>query len=149
MDSVNKNLAFIQYNARKIFIDTFECRQALLDNIAIEYIRTKDTKYLDALSAIRQYPGIEVEGLYTDIIKRLIENNFGGFVNRLYLSNNKYLSLEKELVAAMNMIVDGRPYKQKYMGLLNVELSKAKDKKDSRYSYYLQKLKVKIEEDKY
>ena len=149
MDSVAKNFNLIQYNIRRIFVDTFDCRQALLDNIVVEYNRTKDCKYLDGLSLIRQYPGINVEGLYTDIIKRLIETDFCGFVNQLYLSKSKYLPLEKELISAMNMIVDGRPYKQKYMGLLNVEISKAKDKKDAPRDFYLERLKTKIEEDKY
>ncbi len=149
MDSVAKNITFIQYNIKRIFIDTLECRQTLLDNIAIEYNRSRDKNYLDALSLIRQYPGINVEGLYTDIIKRLIESDFSNFLNQLYTARGKYLPLQKELVAAMNMIVDGRPFKQKYMGLLNVEISKAKDKKDTGRLYYLEKLKTKIENDEY
>ena len=149
MDSVAKNINFIQYNIRRILVDTFDCRQSLLDNIAIEYNQSKDKKYLDVLSLIRQYPGIHVDGLYTDVIRLLIEKDFSGFVNVLYIAKGKYRSLEKELIAAMNMIVDGRPYKQKYMGLLNVEISKAVDNKDITRSEYLKKLKTKIEEEKY
>ena len=149
MDSVDAKLSFIQLNASRIFTDTVECKQNVLDNISALYIKTKDKKYLDALSAIRQNPNAKVEELYTDIIKRFAENNFEGFINDVYLAKGKYVALEKELVTTMNMIVGTKPLKQKYMGLLNVEIQKAKDKKDSYKAYYLEKLKTKIEDEKY
>ncbi|MFN8285491.1 MAG: hypothetical protein U0V74_02000 [Chitinophagales bacterium] len=149
MDSVDKNLEFIRLNASRIFTDSVDCKQTLLDSIAIHYTQSKDKKYLDVLSSIRQNPNAKVENNYTDIIKRFIENDFSGFIKQLYLSKGKYYVLEKELIGTMNMIVDGRPYKQKYMGLLNVDISIAKDKKDTYYQSFLEKLKVKIEEEKY
>ena len=148
MDSVDRLLDFIQRNATRIFADTNDCRQALLDSVAAKYITTNKIKYLDALTNIRQNPGAKVEDLYTDIIKRLIENNFEGLINQFYLGRGKYLPLEREMIGTMNMIVDGRPFKQKYMGLLNVEIERAKDKKDRYKQVYLEKLKVKIEEEK-
>lgn len=148
MDSVDKHLDFIQRNAHRIFADTFDCRQALLDSIALKYIKTNQTKYLDLLSAIRQNPNAKVEDLYTDVLKRFIEYDFTGLISQFYLGRGKYQPLEKEMIATMNMIVDGRPFKQKYMGLLNVEIEKAKDKKDKYKQNYLEKLKVKIEEEK-
>lgn len=149
MDSVEARLSFIQLNAGRIFTDTVECKQNLLDNITALYINGKDKKYLDALAAIRQNPNAKVEELYTDIIKHLVEDDFAGFINQLYLAKGKYFTLEKELVTTMNMIVGPKPLKYKYMGLLNVEIEKAKDKKDSYKLYYLQKLKTKIEDEKY
>ncbi len=149
MDSIDKHLLFIQQNAQRIFIDSFECRQILLDSIAVKYLRQKDKKYLDALSAIRTNGGEKVENLYTDIVKRIAEKNFSGFINDLYLSKGKYAPLEKELIATMNMVIEGRPYKQKYMGILNVQLTKATEAKDKYKLYYLEKLKTKIEEEKY
>jgi hypothetical protein len=149
-DSVDKHLEFIKLNASRIFIDTFECRQTLFDSIASRYIASRDKKYLDMLSYIRtSSASAKVEELYTEVIRKLIQSDFTGFVNQLYTAKGKYLPLEKEMIAAMNMIVDGRPYKQKYMGLLNVEISKAKDNKDTPRSYYLEKLKTNIEEEKY
>lgn len=149
MDSVEKRLEFIRLNASRIFTDSVDCKQTLLDSIAVHYVQSKDKKYLDALSSIRQNPNAKVENNYTDIIKRFIENDFSGFIKQIYLAKGKYYVLEKELIGTMNMIVDGRPYKQKYMGLLNVEISIAKDKKDTYYQSFLEKLKVKIEEEKY
>lgn len=149
MDSIDKNLTFIQQNAQRVFADTFDCRQVLLDSIAIHYTRTKDRKYLDALNSIRNNGADKVENLYTDIIKRFAEKDFSGFVNELYLGKGKYLALEKELIATMNMMIDGRLYKQKFIGLLHVQIAKAKDNKDKYKLYYLEKLKIKIEEDKY
>lgn len=148
-DSVDKNLLFIQQNTYRVFQDTFECRQTLLDSIAIKYLRSKDKKYLDALSNIRNYGGERVENLYTDIMKRIVEKDFTGFISDLYLAKGKYASLEKELIATMNMMIDGRPYKQKYMGILNVQITKASDAKDKYKLYYLEKLKIKIEEENY
>lgn len=149
MDSIDKNLAFIRLNAPRIFIDSFDCRQDLLDSIGIKYLQTRKPLYLDALAAIRQNPAAKVEELYTDVITRFMQDDFGGFIDQLYTAKGKYLSLEKELIAAMNMIVDGRPLKKKYMGQLNVEIEKAKDKKDKYKQAYLEKLKLKIEEEKY
>ena len=149
MDSVESKLSFIQLNATRIFTDTVECKDNVLNNIAALYIKSKDKKYLDALSAIRQNPNAKVEELYTDIIKRFAENDFTGFVNEIYLAKGKYFALEKELVTTMNMIVGTKPLKQKYLGLLNVEIGKAKDKKDSYKTYYLEKLQTKIEDDKH
>lgn len=75
--------------------------------------------------------------------------SFSNFLNDLYLGRGKYIALEKELVSTLNMIVDGRPLKTKYTGLLNVEISKAKDRKDTSKAYFLEKLKTRIELDKY
>ncbi len=149
MDSVDAKLSFIQLNASRVFTDTVECKQNVLDNIAALYLKTKDRKYLDALSAIRQNPNAKVEELYTDIIKRFAEKDFSGFINDLYLAKGKYAALEKELITTMNMIVGAKPLKQKYLGLMNVEIEKAKDKKDSYKAYFFEKLKTKIEEEKY
>ena len=149
MDSVDAKLSFIQLNASRIFTDTVECKQNVLDNIAALYIRTKDKRYLNALSAIRQNPNAKVDELYTDIINHFAENDFAGFINEIYLAKGKYFALEKELITTMNMIVGTKPLKQKYLGLLNVEIGKAKDKKDSYKTYFLEKLKTKIEDEKY
>jgi hypothetical protein len=149
-DSLDKHLEFIKLNASRIFIDTFECRQSLFDSMASRYLRSGDKKYLDVLSYIHSSSAAQkVEGLYTEVLRKLIQTDFLGFLNHLYTGKGKYLPLEKELIATMNMIVDGRPYKQKYMGLLNVEISKAQDKKDTPRSYYLEKLKTNIEEENY
>jgi hypothetical protein len=149
-DSVDKHLEFIKLNASGVFNDTFECRQALFDSIAARYISSGNKKYLDALTYIRNSSAAaKVEDLYTEVIRKLVQADFSGFLNQLYTAKGKYFPLEKELIAAMNMIVEGRPYKQKYMGLLNVEISKAKDSKDAPRSYYLEKLKSNIEAEKY
>lgn len=149
MDSTDKHLLFIQQNAKKVFSDTMDCRQQLLTNVAKLYNETKNKKYLDALLNIRATGGDLVSGLYPDAILVIAQNNFGSFLNDLYTGKGKYYSLEKELIVCMNMIVEGRPLRQKYMGLLNVEISKAKDKKDTYKTAYLEKLKNKIEEEKY
>lgn len=149
-DSVDKHLDFIRLNASRIFIDSFDCKQMLFDSIGALYLSTSEKKYLDALTYIRNSSAAsKVENLYTDVIRRFIQADFTDFLNQLYMGKGKYLALEKELVAAMNMIVDGRPYKQKYMGLLNVAIGKANDQKDLPRAAYLNKLKTKIEEDKY
>lgn len=149
LDSVDKRLDFIKANASKVFVDTFDCKETLLDSISILYMRSGNKKYLDALTGILQNPNAKVEGLYIDVIKRFLQNDFAGFINELYTARGKYQLLEKELIGAMNMIVDGKPYKQKYMGQLNLLISMAKDKKDTAKLYYLEKLKTRIEEDKY
>jgi hypothetical protein len=149
LDSVEQRLDFIKANASRIFVDTFDCKETLLDSISVLYVRSKDKKYLDALAAIRQNPYAKVEGLYIDVIKKFVEDDFSGFLNQLYLAKGKYAPLERELIATMNMIMNGRPYKQKYMGLLGVEISKAQQAKDNYRAYYLQKLKTKIEDEKY
>ncbi len=149
MDSVAAKLAFIQLNASRIFTDTVDCKQNLLDNMVSLYIKSGDKKYLDALSAIRQNPAAKVEELYTDVVKRLVENDFAAFINQLYLAKGKYAPLEKELITAMNMIVGAKPLKYKYQGLLNVEIEKAKDAKDTYKLSYLQKLKARIDGEKY
>ncbi|MDB5282141.1 MAG: hypothetical protein JWO06_1216 [Bacteroidota bacterium] len=149
MDSVDKRLDFIVKNAPRIFVDSFDCRQTLMDSIAIRYVDTKDTKYLNALAAIRQNPLAKVENLYTDIIKRFVENDFAGFVEQLYAAKGKLLPLQNELISGMNMIIDGKLLKQKYMGLLNVEIAKAKDANDKLKFSYFEKLKLKIEEEKF
>ncbi|MCW5908719.1 MAG: hypothetical protein KIS94_12725 [Chitinophagales bacterium] len=149
MDSVEKHLDFIRLNVSRIFSDTAECKQKLFDSIAVAYLQSNDKKYLDALAYMRNSGAADkVENLYTDVIRILVQNDFSGFLQQLYLARGKYVSLEKELVAAMNMIIDGRPYKQKYLGLLNIEISKATDAKESAKVTYLQKLKTRIEEDK-
>lgn len=149
MDSVDKNLDFIKLNASRVFTDSFDCKETMLDSISALYVRNKNTKYLDALQTIRINPNAKVEGLYIDVIKRFIEDDFGGFIHQLYVAKGKYSALEKELVATLNMIVGTGPLKQKYMGRMKVEIAKAKDAKDTGKSYYLEKLKKKIEEDKY
>jgi hypothetical protein len=149
MDSVDVHLDFIKQNAARVFADTLDCKETLLDSIAQRYTDTKSTKYLEALSAIRQNPNAKVEDLYTDIVKRFIENDFAGFLDRLYLAKGKFLPLQNELIAAMNMIVDGRPLKQKYLARLNAAIEKAKGEKDKYKEYYLEKLKIKIDEEKY
>ena len=148
LDSVDKRIDFIKANASKVFVDSFDCKETLLDSISMLYIRSKDKKYLDALTTILSNPKAQVEGLYTDVVKRFVQDDFGGFINALYIARGKYQLLEKELVTAMNMIVDGKPLKQKYAGQLNLQISLAKDKKDSAKLYYLEKLKTRIEEDK-
>jgi|ERR1043165_662505 hypothetical protein len=149
LDSVEAKLSFIQLNAWRVFTDTADCKEDLLGKIGSLYISSKDKKYLDALSAIRQNQSAKVEELYTDLIKRIIENDFEGFVNNLYLSKGKFLSLEKELVLTMNMIVGAEPLKQKYMGRLNIEIEKATDRKDTYKASYLKKLKTRIEEERH
>jgi hypothetical protein len=149
MDSVDARLDFIQRHASRIFVDSFDCRQTLIDSIGSRFLATKNNKYLDALSAIRQNPLAHTDNLYTDLVKRFVDNDFAGFIGRLYLGKGKYLPLEKELIGTLNMIVNGRPYKQKYMGLLNVEIGKARDAHDASRQSYLQKLKIRIEEEKY
>lgn len=149
-DSVEKRLDFIRLNASRIFLDTADCKQQLFDSIAEQYVRTKDKKYLDALSYLRNSSASnKVEDLFTDVIRKLVQTDFGDFLLQLYLAKGKYLALENELAITMNMIIDGRPLKQKYQGLLNVEISKAKDAKNLGYASYLEKLKVKIEEDRH
>jgi hypothetical protein len=150
MDSVEKHLEFIKLNASRIFLDSFDCKQMLFDSIAAGYVQTRDKKYLDALSYLsNSSAAAKVENFYTDVLRTFVRSDFTDLLNQLYAGKGKYLGLEKELIIAMNMIVDGRPFKQKYMGLLNVEISKAKDKKDVAHLAYLEKLKTKIEEDKY
>lgn len=148
LDSADIRLEFIRLNAGRIFDDTSDCRQELLNAIAEKYIASKDEKYLAALSSIRQNTQAKVEEFYTDPINRLLEDDFAGFIHRLYISRGKYLPLEKELVVTMNMIMGDRPLKQKYMGLLNVEISKASDKKDTGKEAFLKKLRQRIEEEK-
>lgn len=148
-DSIDKNLVFIQQNINRIFTDTADCKQTLLDSIGVQYINTKNKKYLDALTNLRNVGTDKVQDYYTDVIKRFAEINFSNFLNDLYLGRGKYIALEKELVSTLNMIVDGRPLKTKYIGLLNVEISKAKDRKDTSKAYFLEKLKTRIELDKY
>lgn len=147
-DSVDRHLDFIKLNSSRIFKDSSDCRQSLIDSIGDRYLRTRQTMYLDVLASIRQNPAAKAEDLYTDIITRFIEDDFSGFVDQLAKGKGKYLSLEKELVAAMNMIVNGRPLRQKYMGELNLDIEMAKDKKDKYKQAYLEKLKQKIEEEK-
>lgn len=149
MDSVDKRLDFIRLNAARIFTDTVDCKQTLLDSIGSHYVATKDKKYLDALSSIRQNQLAKVENNYTDLIKRFVEDDFDGFIDQLYLAKGRYYVLEKELIAAMNMIVDGRPYKNKYLALLGISINLAKSKKDTAKQLFLEKLKTKIEEEKY
>jgi hypothetical protein len=148
-DSVEKRLEFIKLSAIKIFNDSADCKQTLLDSIGSKYMRTKDSRYLDALAVIRQTPGAKVSNLYTDLVKRLAENDFQEFINRLYDAKGRYLSLEKELIGAMNMIVNERPLKLKYYGLLNVEIDKAKDANDKLREAYFKKLKLRIANETY
>ena len=148
-DSVDTRLTFIRQNAGRVFIDSFDCKDALLDSIASCFIRTKEVKYLDVLTAIGQNPSAKVDGLFTDVVKLFAEDDFIGFVNQLYQAKGKYLPLQNELIAAMNMIVNGRPLKQKYMGLLNVEIERTKDTNDKYRQGYLEKLKSKIEGEQY
>lgn len=149
MDSVDKRLDFIRINAARIFTDTVDCKQTLLDSIGSHYLYTKDKKYLDLLTAIRQNQLAKVENNYTDLIKRFVEDDFDGFVDQIYLAKGRYYVLEKELIATLNMIVDGRPYKNKYLALLGISINLAKSKKDTAKQAFLEKLKTRIEEEKY
>lgn len=149
MDSVEARIPFIQQNAYRIFADTFDCRQMLLDNIGALYIKTGDKKYLTTLEVIQQRAGDKVENFYTDIIKRFCEKDFTAFARELYLAKGGYYNLERELIATMNMLVDDRLLKLKYMGTLNVQIDKARDKKDYNAISFWEKLKKKIEDEKY
>ena len=149
MDSVEARLPFIQQYAYRIFADTFDCRQMLLDNIGSGYLKTGDKKYLTALEFIHQRAGDKVENFYTDIIKRFCEKDFTAFARELYLARGQYYNLERELIATMNMLVDGRSLKLKYIGALNVQIDKARDKKDYNAISFWEKLKKKIEDEKY
>lgn len=149
-DSVETRLDFIRLNAVRIFSDTADCKQHLFDSIATSYVRTRNKKFLDVLSYLRTSSASnKVEDLYTDVIRKFVQTDFSDFLLQLYNARGKYLALENELAITMNMIIDGRPYKQKYLGLLNVEISKAKDAKNTGYATYLEKLKLKIEEDRH
>jgi hypothetical protein len=148
-DSIDNRLTFIAQYAGRIFIDSFDCKEALLDSIAVGYERTKDVKYLNTLASIRQNPYAKADELYTDVIRQLIESDFMDFVDKLYLARGGLLPLQNELISTMNVIINGRPFKQKYMGLLNVEIERAKDSKDKYREQYLEKLKLKIDEEKY
>lgn len=148
-DSVDKHMEFIRLNASRIFADTSDCKQALLDSIAAGFMKTKNAKYLNELSAIRQNPKAQVDEYFTDLMKHLVDNDFEELLNQLYLSKGRLVPLENELINALNMIVEGRPLKQKYMGRLNVEIAKAKDSSDKLRESYLEKFKLKIEEEKY
>lgn len=149
LDSVDARLDFIKLNAARIFTDTIDCKQTLLDSISIKYLRTKDKKYLDALATIRQNPMAKVENEYPDLLQRIIKNDFVGFINQLYAARGKYLPLEKELVASLSMIIDGRPLKQKYIPQINTEIDIARMAKDAAKMQYLMKLKVHIETESY
>ena len=149
MDSVEARLPFIQQNAYRIFTDTFDCRQMLLDNIGAMYVKTGDKKYLTALENIHQRAGEKVENFYTDIIKRFCEKDFTAFARELFVARGQYYNLERELIATMNMLVDGRSLKLKYMGALNVQIDKARDKKDYNAISFWEKLKKRIEDEKY
>lgn len=146
-DSAGQRLAFIQTYAYRIFSDTAECKQTLLDSIGALYITTNDKKYLTALETIHQRAAKGVEGLYTDLIKRFCEKDFAGFCHALYAAEGKYRHLEDELVETMNMIVGSQQYKQKYLGQLNVQVLSAKEKNDSRSKTFWEKLKQRIETD--
>ena len=148
-DNVDKQLVFIQQYAWKIFTDTASCKGALLDTLATRFITTKDSRYLQTLSVIRQNKYAHVDEFYTDIVSRFIQDDFPGFLQQLYIAHGKMTALETEMIAALNMIVNGRTMKQKYMGLLNVEIGKAKDAKDVYKTSYLEKLKTRIETEKY
>lgn len=149
MDSVEVKLPFIQQNAYRIFADTFDCRQMLLDNIGNLYLKTGDKKYLTSLETIHQRAGEKVENFYTDIIKRFCEKDFTAFAHELLLARGQYYNLERELIATMNMLVDGRSLKLKYMGALNVQIDKARDKNDKGSLLFWEKLKKRIEDEKY
>ncbi len=148
-ENVDKQLVFLQQYAWKIFTDTASCKGALLDTLAKRFITTKDSRYLQTLSVIRQNKYAHVDEFYTDIVSRLIQDDFPGLLQQLYLARGKMTALETEMIAALNMIVNGRTMKQKYMGLLNVEIGKAKDAKDVYKTSYLEKLKARIETEKY
>ena len=149
VDSVESKLIFIQNNSSKIFTDTAECKQAILNHVVSLYISTKNKKYLNALTAIRLNPAAKVSDLYADVIIRLVQNDFTDFIQKLYLGKGKYAILEKELIFAMNMIVGNQPLKQKYFGTLNESIKKAAENKKTDELAYLKKLKVKIESEKH
>lgn len=149
LDSVDQRLAFIKQNAARVFTDSADCKETLLDSITGKYVLTKDFKYLDALAVIRQNPAAKADGLFTDVITLIVKDDFIGFADQLYRSKGRLLPLQNELIGAMNIIVDGRPFKQKYMGLLNVEIERTKGDNDKYRLAYLEKLKLKINEEKY
>ena len=147
-DSVEIKLTFIQQNALRIFKDTSDCKQNVLDNIGALYVQTGDKKYLAALENIHQRAGEKVENLYTDIIKRFCEKDFIAFASDLFLAKGQYFNLEKELIETMNMIVGTQPLKQKYLGVLNAQIEKVREEKDNSAIVYWEKLKKRIENDK-
>lgn len=146
-DSAAARLAFIQTYAYRIFNDTAECKQILLDSIGSLYNNTADKKYLTALETIHERAAKGVEGLYTDLIKRFCEKDFAGFGRALFAAGGGYRHLEDELIETMNMIVGSQQYKQKYIGQLNVQVLLAKEKNDSRAQAFWEKLKQRIETD--
>jgi len=148
MDSVDKHLDFVRVNAARVFIDTFECKDNLLKKITQRYIDTKDIRFLSTLSSIRQSQQAKVEEYYTELMQMLVATDFAGLLNQLYLARGKFYPLEKELIAAMNMMVDGRLLKVKYYGLLNLEIEKANAAKDSTKAAWLNKLKLRIDNEK-
>lgn len=148
-DSVNTKLAFIRQGAGRIFTDSADCKDNLLDSIAVKYATTKEVRYLIALNAIRENHYAKADGLFTDVIRIIVQDDFLGFVDQLYMAKGKFLPLQNELIAAMNMIVNARPMKQKYMGQLNVEIDRAKNSADPNLTVYLEKLKQKIEGEQY
>ena len=148
-DSIGSQMAFIRLNAARIFIDTADCKDVLLDSIAVRYTRTKEVRYLVALSTIRQNAFAKTDGLFTDAIKLIADADFAGFIDELYMAKGRFLPLQDELIAAMNMILNGRPLKQKYMGQLNIEIQRAKDSADKNRETYLEKLKQKIDAEQY
>ncbi|MCS6935494.1 MAG: hypothetical protein NZM35_10155 [Chitinophagales bacterium] len=147
-DSIQKHLPYIRQQVKRVFHDTINCRQVLLLRIAELYSANRDAKYLDALQYIRVTGDDLVSDLYPDVILAVLQRQFSGFLHDLYAGKGRYYALEKELVICLNMIVEGRPLKQKYLGLFNVEIGKAKDKKDAAKAAYLTKLKTRVEEDK-
>lgn len=148
-DSVKGRLVFIRQNAARIFTDTADCKDILLDSIAAGFINSKDIKYLDALTVISQNTYAKTDGLFTDAVNMLAKDDFTGFVEQLYLARGRLLPLQNELIAALNMIVNGKPLKQKYMLQLTTDIEKAKGSKDKYRESFLEKLKLKIAEEQY
>jgi|GEM_PF-2962221 hypothetical protein len=148
-DSVDKKLPFIRQNAAMIFTETADCKDLLLDSIAMMFARTRDIRYISVLTIIHKNPLAKTNGLFTDAVMLLAEYDFTWFINQLYLGKGKYQLLQNELIAAMNMIIDGKPLKQKYTGRLNAEIERAKASHDENMEEFLEKLKMRIEGDQY
>jgi hypothetical protein len=148
-DSVFLKADFIKLNAARIFTDSAECKGVLLDSIAVAYWDSSNLKMLELLSAIRVNPVAKAEMYFTEIVSRFVNKDFEKLLADLYNSKGRATGIEKELISVMNMIIDEKPLKNKYLGRMNVQIEKAKDKKDKYKTDYLTKLKYKIENEQY
>lgn len=148
-DSIDKHLETIRLSPARVFTDSAQCKRELLDSIANKFLTTSDKKYLGVLTSIAQNSKSKIEGEFQDVMKMLVDGSFSKLLDAFYTGRGGYAALEKEVVLLMNTIVGGRPYKQQYLGLLNVEIEKAKDKDDRNKELYLVRFKQRIEDDKF